>query len=128
MRYEIDEVSHVAGTDHNYYVLVRFWPTEGERARGDEPLVTEDFVMQLSDSGVRAILDGAGDPTGATSVYQRDVPAEIIANIERYITRAEAKGYRGNRTSQQIPRDSADPRSVLARADVHGLRGQRRTR
>ncbi|KKL49822.1 hypothetical protein LCGC14_2311650, partial [marine sediment metagenome] len=64
------------------------------------------------------------EPEWERETYDRDLPAEIKANIKAYWERAEAKGYLPDHSNSRIQRDNSDPHGVLARPDVAALRGK----
>lgn len=108
------------------YVLTHFWRTKAARTRGDSPFLIEDFIMRLRPGG--------------------DLPAEIRANIGRFIRDAERYGYEGDNSSQSAVgglfsargkvvrpkdtpiearlRDTSDPHGVLAKPEVAALPGK----
>lgn len=108
------------------YVLVHFWRTKAGRTRGDRPFLIEDFIMRLRLGG--------------------DLPAEIRANIGRFIRDAERYAYAGDNSSQAarggafsahgklvrpegtpiqaVVRDTSDPHGVLAEPEVAALPGK----
>ncbi len=159
MRYRIDEVSNEVTTGETY-VVVSFWNTEAGRLAGEPPTLVNDFLMTLRDEGERIVTNLDGwykrlsdgvfiDPEtladdDATKwereTVKRDVPAEIRANIERYITRAVAKDWSGDHTgdttkpfyeagklrpqgeSQTYVRDDVDRNGATSRTDVQALK------
>ena len=141
MFYQIVEVSTDKASGHTY-VLVHFWRDKADQVKGKPPDRVNDFLMQLRPTGERVVTDGNGwykrlsdgvfiDPTkladdDATKweweTYDRDLPAEVKANIEAYWERAEAKGYPGDQADPRIKRDDSDPYGVLARPDVGALK------
>ena len=128
----------------NAYLLVHFWRTKATRTRGDPPFLIEDFLMQLRPTGTRLIDED--NPALGTEMFDRDLPAEIRANIRAYIVTAERGGFRGDNSSRnatggeffakgrrvrpsgrpitRIERDSSDPHGVLAKPEVVALRGK----
>ncbi len=143
MFYKIVEVSTDKSSGHTY-VLVHFWRSKGDKARGDAPHRVNDFLMQLRPTGVRVVTNAEGwpkrrsggkfvdpatldpdkpEPEWGRETFDRDPPTEIKANIEAYWERAEAKGYPADHANASIQRDNSDPHGVLARPDVAALRG-----
>lgn len=144
MHYRIEEVSTDRASGH-CYVRVSFWTRSADRNRGDPPVIVNDFLMQLRPTGERVITDAEGRFLRADGVFvapedvtaednaigwqresfTRDVPAEIIANIEAYVERAEGRGDAGDRTATR-ERDESDPHRILERDDVRALRNTTR--
>ena len=142
MIYKIVEVSTDKASGHTY-VLVHFWRRRADRARGKLPNRVNDFLMQLRPTGERIVTNAQGwlkrtdgvfvdldtldpdkpEPEWERETVDRDLPAEMRANIEAYWERAEAKGYPADHANASIQRDNSDPHGVLARADVAALRG-----
>ena len=141
--YRIAEVSTAKASGHTY-VLVDFWPSRAAFERGDAPVLTNDFLMQLRPTGQRIITRADGwlelldssyaDPSAETTLeiasdqfkretVYRNIPTEIRANIEAYWKRAQARGDTGNKVDPRIQRDESDPHGVLARPGVKALRG-----
>ena len=132
MLYKIVEVSTDKASGH-LYCLVHFWSRKADARANKPPDRSNDFLMQLRPTGAR-LLDPDKPGLGAET-FDRDLPAEIKANIEAYWERAEARGYPADHT-YRIPkldgvggfpgflRDNSDPHGVLARADVKALRGK----
>jgi hypothetical protein len=158
MRYQIQEISTEAATGLTY-VLVHFWIDEAARLDGDPPDLVNDFRMQLLDEAERVVTNGDGwlkrlsdgvfmdpetlEPDDETEwereTYTVDTPAVVLANIEAYIERAEARGYSGDHTGdaskpfriggvervqrvgEAIERVAAS--GVANRQDVRALRG-----
>ena len=140
---KISELRTDRATGHAY-LLVRFWQTKAARTRGDPPFLIEDFLMQLRPTGTRLIDED--NPALGTETFDRDLPAEIRANIRAYIAEAEKHGYQGDNSSRnatggeffakgrlvrpggrpitRIERDSSDPHGVLAKPEVAALRGR----
>ncbi|KKL79664.1 hypothetical protein LCGC14_2012570 [marine sediment metagenome] len=118
MIYKIVEISTVLDTSLTY-VLVEFWLTLESIRKGDPPLLTNDFLMQLQATSTRIITNGDGwlktvegifidpntlDPDGPQPEWEletvpRDVPAEIKGNIEDYEHRASTSQLTGNHTA-----------------------------
>ena len=139
---KIIEVSTDKKTGHTY-VLVHFWRSKAARGRSDPPYLIEDFLMQLRSTGRRVIDEG--NPLAGSETFDRDLPAEIRANIRRYIAEAEKFGYRGDNSSKTasggeffakgrrvraqglpitaIERDNSDPHGVLL-PEVVAMRGR----
>ena len=120
MFYRIVEVSTATASGHTY-VLVDFWPSRAAFERDDALVLTNDFLMQLRPTGTRLIDED--NPALGSVPFDRDLPAEIRANIEAYWERAQARGDRGSKVDPRIQRDESDPHGVLARTDVKALRG-----
>ena len=62
------------------------------------------------------------EPEWEKETVDRDVPAEIRANIEAYWQRALIAPFPFDHTSHRIERDESDPNKVLERDDVKALR------
>ena len=142
MLYRIDEISTDKASGHTF-VLVRFWNRKGDARANKPPRRVNDFLMQLRPTGQRVVTDAQGwlkrkdgvfvdpatldlekpEPEWERETFNRDLPAEIRANVEAYWERAEAKGYPADHSSSRIQRDDNDPHGVLARPDVAALRG-----
>ncbi len=142
MLYRIEEVSTDKASGHTF-VLISFWRRKADARAKKPPRRVNDFLMQLRPTGVRIVTDGNGwlkrkdgvfvdpdtldpekpPPEWERETYDRDLPAEMKANIEAYWERAEAKGYPADHSSSRIQRDDNDPHGVLARPDVAALRG-----
>ncbi|KKK80560.1 hypothetical protein LCGC14_2822280 [marine sediment metagenome] len=120
MLYKIVEVSTDKASGH-LYCLVHFWRRKGHHTAGKPPARINDFLMQLRPTGER-IVD-PDKPELGTETFDRDLPAEIKANIEAYWARAEAKGYPPDHANVSIQRDNSDPHGVLVRPNVAALRG-----
>ncbi len=142
MIYKIVEVSTDKASGHTY-VLVHFWRRKADARANKPPRRVNDFLMQLRPTGVRVVTDANGwfkrkdgvfidpetldpevpEPEWERENYDRDVPAEIRANIEAYWERAEAKDFPAEHSDPRIKRDNSDPHGVLARPDVAALKG-----
>ena len=142
MFYRIEEVSTDKASGHAF-MLVRFWAKKADRTANKPPRRVNDFLMQLRPTGVRIVTDENGwlklkdgvfidpdtldpekpQPEWERETFDRDLPAEMKANIEAYWERAEAKGYPVDHANASIQRDESDPHGVLARPDVAALRG-----
>lgn len=129
MVYEIEDISTDKASGHTY-VLVHFWPDAIARARGDAPVLVNDFLMQLRPTGERVVTDSQGrwkrkdgsfielsGPDAPEFVdraeleietFERSVTLEIAANIERFLQRAERDQYLGDHTH----RDGSAPMVV----------------
>ncbi len=148
MFYKIIEVSTDKASGHTY-VLVHFWRRKADQKAGKPPDRINDFLMQLRPTGERVVTNAQGwskrkdgvfvdpatlgpekpEPEWEREPIDRDLPAEIKANIEAYWERAEeaeagGKPYPANHANASIQRDDSDPHGVLARADVAALRGK----
>ncbi|KKN25020.1 hypothetical protein LCGC14_0889020 [marine sediment metagenome] len=143
MFYKIVEVSTDKASGHTY-VLVHFWRRKADQKAGKPPDRINDFLMQLRPTGERVVTNAQGwlkrkdgvfvdlatlgpekpEPEWERETFDRDLPAEIKANIEAYWERAEAKGYPPDHANASIRRDNSDPHGVLARPDVVALRGK----
>ncbi len=148
MLYRIVEVSTDKASGH-LYCLVHFWRRKTDQAKGKPPDRINDFLMQLRPTGERVVTNAQGwpkrkdgvfidpamldpekpEPEWERETFDRDLPAEMRANIEAYWGRAEeaeagGKPYPANHTSPRIQRDNSDPHGVLARPDVAALRGK----
>ncbi len=141
MLYRIVEVSTDKASGHTY-VLVHFWRRKADQKAGKPPARINDFLMQLRPTGVRIVTDANGwlkrkdgafvdpetldpekpEPEWEREAYDRDLPAEIKANIEAYRERAETKNYPADHSNSRILRSNSDPHGVLARPDVVALR------
>ncbi len=148
MVYKIVEVSTDKASGHTY-VLAYFWRRRAAYQTGKPAGRVNDFLMQLRPTGERIVTNVQGwpkrksggvfvdpatlgpekpEPEWERETVDRDLPAEIRANIEAYWGRAEeaeagGKPYPANHTSPRIQRDNSDPHGVLARPDVAALRG-----
>ncbi len=120
MLYKIVEVSTDKASRHTY-VLAHFWRRRADYQTGKPPVRSNDFLMQLRPTGTRLI--DPDNPGEGLETYDRDLPAEMKANIEAYWERAEAKSYPASHSDTRIQRDNSDPHGVLARPDVAALRG-----
>ncbi len=98
--------------------------------------------MQLRPTGERVVTNAEGwlkqkdgvfvdpdtldpetpEPEWERETVDRDLPAEIKANIEAYWERAEAKNFPSDHTDSRIQWDESDPHGVLALPDVVALR------
>ena len=143
MLYKIVEVSTDKASGH-LYCLVHFWRRKADVRANKPPRRVNDFLMQLRPTGQRVVTDAQGwlkrkdgvfvdpatldlekpEPEWERETFNRDLPAEIRANVEAYWERAEAKGYPADHTNASIKRDNNDPHGVLARPDVVALRGK----
>lgn len=120
MHYEIAEVSTHAGTGLTY-VLVNFWRSSDDREDGLRPFLVNDFFMTLPSTGERIVTDSEGRmllTTGEWVEPQRadeslsyeketfaiDPRVKLIANIEQYVARAEARKETGNRAARRVKR------------------------
>ena len=121
MLYKIVEVSTDKASSHAY-VLVHFWSRKADARAKKPPDRSNDFLMQLRPTGAR-LLDPDKRGLGAET-FDRDLPAEIKANIEAYWERAEARGYPPDHANASIKRDNSDPHGVLAVPEVAALRGK----
>ena len=141
MFYKIVELSTDKRSGHTY-VLVHFWERQALYREGKPPTRINDFLMQLRPTGVRAVANASGGlkskggpfidpstlgfdrlvPEWEKETYNRDLPAEIMSNIEAYWARAKMKDYPANHSNARIQRDNRDPHGVLARPDVMELR------
>ncbi len=146
MFYKIVEVSTDKASGHAF-VLAHFWRRRADYQTGKPPDRINDFLMQLRPTGVRVVTDENGWPKRKDGVFidpdtlgpekpepeweretvDRDLPAEMKANIEAYWARAEeaeagGKPYPANHANASIQRDNSDPHGVLARPDVVALR------
>jgi hypothetical protein len=147
--YRIIEVSNEVTTGETY-VAVEFWPDADAFQRGEDPTLTNDFIMRLRHNAVRIVTDGRGfwkrlsdgvfvDPArlqdGDATVweretFQRDLAAEIKTNIETYADRADAAGWTGDHTADStkpflvagevIPQRSDSPLLVRDNQDRNG--------
>ena len=139
---KIIEVSTDKDTGHTY-VLVHFWRGKAARTRGNAPYLIEDFLMQLRPTGTR-LLD-EGNPHLGSEPYDRDMPAEIDANITAYIVQAEKYDFHGDNSSRTasagefyakgkrvrpkatpikaVKRDQSDPSGALT-PEVKALEGK----
>ena len=144
MFYKIVEVSTDKASGHTY-VLVHFWLTRGDFSRNKPPFRKNDFLMQLRPTEERAVTNIDGWPNAQNGTFidpstlgldqpqpeweletvNRDLPAEIKANIEAYWQRTLIKPLPLDHTNPRIQRDESDPHGVLARPDVTALRGAR---
>ncbi|KKM71412.1 hypothetical protein LCGC14_1430830 [marine sediment metagenome] len=126
------------------FVLVYFWLQKADQRAGQPPRRVNDFLMQLRPTGVRIVTDKKGwykskdgtfidpatldpdqsQPEWERETYDRDLPAEIAANIEAYWERAEERDYPAKHTNPVIRHDNSDPHGILARPDVAALRGK----
>ena len=143
MLYRIVEVSTDKASGHTY-VLVHFWRRRADYQAGKPPDRVNDFLMQLRPTGERIVTNVQGwpkrksggvfvdpatlgpekpEPEWERETHDRDLPAEIKANIEAYWARAEAKGYPPDHANVSIQRDNSDPHGVLVRPNVAALRG-----
>ena len=140
MFYKIAEVSTDKASGHTY-VLVHFWRDKADQ--GKPPDRINDFLMQLRPTGERVVTNAQGwlkrkdgvfvdpatlgpekpEPAWERETHDRDLPAEIRANIEAYWERAETKGYPADHSNSRSQRDNSDPYGVLVRPDVAALRG-----
>ena len=99
--------------------------------------------MQLRPTGTRVIDEG--NSLAGSETFDRNLPAEIRANIRRYIVEAEKFDYRGDNSSKTasggeffakgrlvrpnnrpitaIQRDNSDPRGALT-TEVKALRNK----
>ncbi len=142
MLYKIVEISTDKASGHTY-ALVHFWRRKADQKAGKPPARINDFLMQLRPTGERVVTNAQGwlkrkdgvfvdpdtlnpgkpEPEWERETIDRDLPAEIKANIEAYWMRAEGKGYPSDQADPRIQRDNSDPHGVLARPDVAALRG-----
>ncbi len=120
MVYKIVEISTDKASGHTF-VLAHFWRRRADHQTGKPPDRINDFLMQLRPTATRLI--DPDDLDKGLETFDRDLPAEIQANIEAYWGRAEAKGYPPDHSNSRIQRDNSDPHGVLARPDVAALRG-----
>ena len=120
MIYKIVEVSTDKASGHTY-VLTHFWARKADARANKPPRRINDFLMQLRPTGTRLI--DPDKPELGSETFDRDLPAEIKANIEAYWGRAETKGYPADHSNSRSQRDNSDPYGVLARPDVAALRG-----
>lgn len=128
------------------FVLVHFWKSEAARARRDKPFLINSHVMHLRPTGERPI--DPNNPGAGKEVYDRDVVAQIMYNIRRYVAAAEQCGYEGDHSSADAvtseaffeggkmirrkgmplrepnQRDESDPLDILAKPEVAALRGK----
>ena len=133
------------GTDKatgHTYILVHFWQDKAAQSKAPDRI--NDFLMQLRPTGERIATNAQGwfkrksdgkfidpatldpqkePPEWERETVDRDLPAEIWANIEAYWDRAQAKSYAADNTDTRIQRDKSDPHGVLARPDVAALEG-----
>ena len=150
MYYRIDDIARdgrVRTNRAHARIVVYFsvWPSRAAHDRGDEPLWTEDFHMDLRPTRRRIATDrfGRWQRTNGTFVNPRaltwqqiaatkwrretvanDVAAEIRANIAGYLRRNPAK--QGDQCDKRVRKRSDDPRGVLTRSEVQQLKGTRR--
>ena len=143
MFYKIVEVSTDRASGH-LYCLVHFWLNREDFTKRKPPFRKNDFLMQLSPVGERVITNIDGwykrlsdgvfidpetvdpeqpEPEWERETFDRDLPAEIKANIESYWQRVLILPIPFDHTSHRIQRDESDPHGVLARPDVTALRG-----
>lgn len=108
---KVVEVSRDRATGETY-VLVDFYPTRVAKLAGTGAVLREEFVMQLRPTYTISDSDGSVTATGPI-----DVRAEMLANIQDFIARAERNGWRGNLTQERAGRprlrDSADTFGIL---------------
>ena len=143
MLYKIVEVSTDKASGH-VYVLVDFWRDKAAFDAAKPPARVNDFLMQLRPLGQRVVTNAQGwykrkdgvfvdpatldpekpEPEWERETYDRDLPAEIKANIKAYWERAEAKGYLPDHSNSRIQRDNSDRNGILVRSDVAALRGK----
>jgi hypothetical protein len=152
MFYKIVEIT-TAKQARETYLLVHFWESAEDMARGKSPVLINDFVMQLRPTttrlkeGVEAI-EGIEVRPEDLEIVERDVPGEMRENILAYWQRAQKHGWRGDHSSATgrvtqaftekgrvlrpvgtmivalIERDQTDPQGILKRPDVQALRDQ----
>ncbi len=72
------------------YLDIAFYRGRDDWRRGADPFLLNDFVMQLRTQGHRR-----GD-TGLWIPERRDAVAECYANVDRYLRRAQRKGFFGD--------------------------------
>lgn len=142
MFYKIVELANAKETGH-VYVLVHFWHNGGAYRRGEPPVLTNDFFMQLRPTATQLVTDSEGrvrtqsgkrlrvgprveenpDDPWEREVVKRPLVAEIKGNIRKYWKRARARGDVGTHTLPSwaaIERDDKDPHKVL-KPDVKAL-------
>jgi hypothetical protein len=141
--YRIAEVSTDKASGHAF-ILVDFWASKADFGASKPPVLTNDFLMQLRPTGQRIVTNAEGwlkrkdgvfvdpetlddssepEPEWERETVDRELPAEIRANIKAYWERAQVRGDRGSKIDPRIQRNETDPHGVLARADVKALRG-----
>jgi hypothetical protein len=131
--YEIGKIETLENSTH-LYLQVDFY-------NGARLIHRNDFVMQIAATHTRytgpmeippdfpftPLPDPDPDPRYWLTT-DTDVPAEIIANIERYGLRLERRqNVPPDSRDARIRSDTADPLGLLARPGVSDLVGQRRT-
>lgn len=153
MLYKPVEISTVKATGLTFF-RVPFWRDKADFDAGKPWDRKNDFLMQLRSTGERVVTNAEGwpkrkddgkfidpatldpekpEPEWERETFDRDLPAEIRANIEAYWERAEANEYPPDHTSiaydlvsgwgrETIERDQSDPHGVLARPDVMALK------
>ena len=141
MLYKIIEVSTEKGSAETY-VLVHFWLDKKAYEDGKPPHLINDFIMQLRPKG----WEKPDEDSPAVEV-NRDVVAELRANITAYLERSQAVGLRGDHSNaaafsgaalyegntllrpankmakKHFVRDASDPNDILKRDDVKELPG-----
>lgn len=141
MLYKIIEVSTVKGVDETY-VLVHFWLDKKSYQDGKPPYLINDFLMALRSRGWQR-----PDEFSPPQEFNRDVAAELKANIVAYWERALVRDWRGDHSNSAVlsgavlwegnkllrpankmaakpfVRDNADPHDILKRDDIKALPG-----
>ena len=127
------------------YYKVHFWRTRGAEARGDPPQIINEFIANLKpvrqravtddrgfllrESGVYASIKARGNPDDATVMedFNVDVVGEMEASIERFIKMAVGRDLPNvNLSDSRFVPTTADPRGILARADVQAAKDRKR--
>jgi len=144
MFYKIVELANAKTAGH-LYVLVHFWHNGGAYRRGEPPVLSNDFLMQLRPTATRVVTDSEGrvrtesgkwirvgarvqenpDDPWVREVVDRPLVAEIKANIREYWQRAQARSDVGDHSLPvfaAVECDDKDPHGVL-KPDVVALRG-----
>lgn len=142
----IQEISTLSGTSMTY-VLIHIWPTKTACEKGEKPAGDNQFVMDLFTTDQRVVQDENGrykrqdgiftDPSNAKpgdlwelETYNVDVPSEIKANIEDYLTRRKKlegteEAFPNFHARPALTRCKDDPRGILSQSDVMALVGGR---
>jgi len=117
MKFKITKIETVKGS-HRLYVDVAFLD-------GGKIVHRNDFVMQIAP--VHREYTGEEGPNGeildpkAYEERENDVAAEIVANIRRYVERADMK--RADNRDSRIKTEDTDPLGLRAKEGVTDLIG-----
>ncbi|KKN54906.1 hypothetical protein LCGC14_0587990 [marine sediment metagenome] len=140
--YRITEIKTEPKTGGGY-VKVHLWRTSAAAASGDPPDIVNEHIMNLKPVRQRAVTDERGHTLRQSGKWAApearadpddppvkenanvDVGAQIRANIERFIDRAQQLGFADmDMSDPSFAPTNADPHGVLARPDVTALKNK----